>query len=76
MLVVNLLTIRQKGESQNGGNKTKRQIFLKTNIFLPADTHTYQEIFRKIWRTLFSRNTRVDIRPCALLPTNCLVLFL
>ena len=27
MLVVNLLTIRQKGESQNGGNKTKHAKF-------------------------------------------------
>ena len=26
--------------------------------------------FRKIWHALFSRNTRFEIRPFALLPTN------
>ena len=26
-------------------------------------------VFRKIWRALFSRNTRFEIRPFALLPT-------
>ena len=28
--------------------------------------------FRKIWRALFSRHLRFEIRPFALLPTNCL----
>ena len=27
-------------------------------------------VFRKIWRALFSFNTRFQIRPFALLPTN------
>ena len=27
-------------------------------------------VFRKIWRALFSCNTRFEIRPFALLPTN------
>ena len=27
-------------------------------------------VFRKIWRALFSRNTRYEIRTFALLPTN------
>ena len=39
-----------------------RQIFRKTNIFLPPDT--------EIWRALFSCNTRFDIRPFALLSTK------
>ena len=29
-------------------------------------------VFRKIWRALFSWNTRFEIRPFALLPKNCL----
>ena len=28
-------------------------------------------VFRKIWRALFSSNTRFEIRPFALLPTKC-----
>ena len=28
-------------------------------------------VFRKVWRTLFSWNTRFEIRPFALLPTYC-----
>ena len=28
-------------------------------------------VFRKIWRALFSWNTRFEIRPFALLPMNC-----
>ena len=30
-------------------------------------------VFRKIWRALFSCNTHSEIRPFALLPTNCLL---
>ena len=29
-------------------------------------------VFRKIWRDLFSGNTRFEIRPFALIPTNSL----
>ena len=55
-----------------------RQIFRKTNIFLPPDTHTYVCIsegkkmffFWKIWRALFSWNTRFEICPFALLLTK------
>ena len=43
-----------------------RQIFRKTNIAYPLITF----VFRKIWRVLFSWNTRFGIRPFALLPTN------
>ena len=32
-------------------------------------------VFRKIWRAFFFRNTRFEIRPFALLPTNCELLF-
>ena len=61
--------ITQKGESKNG-------CFKKTN-----DMHTYMcasgglemFFFRKIWRALFSWNTRFKIRPLALLPTKRLI---
>ena len=54
------------------------QIFGKTNISYPPDTHTYVCVsggkkyffFRKIWRALFSWNTHFEICPFALLPTN------
>ena len=68
--------IRQKGESQNGCfKKTKHAKFPKNEHFLPPDTHTYEcvsegFVFRKIWRALFSWNTRFEIRPFALLPAN------
>ena len=32
-------------------------------------------VFRKIWRALFSSNTRFDIRPFALLPTILINVF-
>ena len=35
---------------------------------MPPDTQTY--VFRKIWRAMFSGNTRFEIRPIALLPTT------
>ena len=38
----NSSVIRQKGESQNGGNKkTKHPNFPENELFLPPDTHTY-----------------------------------
>ena len=51
---------------------------LKNEHLFPPDTHTYVCIsggkkcsfFRKIWRALISWNTRFEIRPFALLPTN------
>ena len=70
--------IRQKGVSQNGCyKKTKRAKFSEKRTFLTPDTHTYmclsggQEmvVFRKIWRAVFSCNTRFEIRPFPLLPT-------
>ena len=36
-----LSVIRQKGESQNGRNKTKHTKFSEKRTFLPPDTHTY-----------------------------------
>ena len=33
-------------------------------------------VLRKIWRALFSRNTRFEIRPFGLLPTNWRFLFI
>ena len=51
------------------------QIFQKTNIYLPPDTHVRirgKEIiaFRKIWRDLLSSNTRLEICSFTLLPTE------
>ena len=46
-------------------NKT-RQIFRKTNISYPLVENV---CFRKNWRALFSWNTRIEIRPFALLTT-------
>ena len=51
-----------------------RQIFRKTNTSYPLiRTRICQgkkcSFFRKIWRALFSWNTRFEIRPFALLPT-------
>ena len=50
--------------------------FPKNKHFSPPDTHTRVRmrgkeilVFRKIWRALFSCNTRFRIRPFALLPT-------
>ena len=62
----NSSVIRQKGESQNGCfKKTKHAKFSeKTNISNPLIRT------RKIWRALFSWNTRFEIRHFALLPTN------
>ena len=77
--VLNSSVIRQKGESQNGCfKKTKQcQIFQKTNISHPLTrTHTsaYQGVrnvrFSEIWLAFFSWNTRFEIRPFVLLPTN------
>ena len=38
--ITNSTVIRQKSESQNGGNKTKQPNFPKNEHFLPPDTHT------------------------------------
>ena len=44
------------------------QIFQKTNISYPLIST--RKFFWKIWRALFSCNTRFEIHPFALLPTN------
>ena len=69
--------IKQKGESQNGGNKTKHTKFSEKQTFLTPDTYTYvgvsggQEIvFRKIWCALFCY-LRFEISPSALQLTIC-----
>ena len=69
--------IRQTGKSQNGCfKKTKpTKFFRKTNISYPLIRTVLirgQEmfVFRKIWRALFSRNPRFEIRPFVLLPTK------
>ena len=54
----NSSVIRQRGESQNGGNKkTNHAKLSEKRIFLPRDTHTFY--------------LRFEIRPFALLPRNC-----
>ena len=74
------LVIRQKGESQNGCfKKRKHAQFSEKRIFLtPWYAHVRARIrgkkcsfFRKIWRALFSWNTRFEIRTLALLPAIC-----
>ena len=47
------------------------EIFRKTDISYPLIRGWEMFVFRKIWRALFSCNTRFEIRPFALLPTNC-----
>ena len=77
----NLSVIREKGESQNGCyKKTKHPKFSKNGPFLrSADicTRMYQRVrnvrFWKIWRTLFSCNTRFEIRPFAFFSDELLV---
>ena len=60
-----LSVIWQKGESQNGGNKnTKHAKFSEKQTFF---TFGY---FRKIWRALYSRYRRFEIRPFAILPRS------
>ena len=81
----NLLTncktsaIRQKGKSQNGCfEKTKDAKFSeKRTFFYPlirihvaVSGGKKMFVFRKIWRALFSWNTRFEIRPFALLLTK------
>ena len=62
-----ITTSWMKYESQNGCFKEKSTSnFLKNEHFLPPDTHTFS-FFWKIWRALFSWNTRFEIRPSALL---------
>ena len=56
----NSSVMRQKGESQNGCFKKTKHAKFSEEIF----------VFRKIWHALFSWNTRFEIRPFALLPTN------
>ena len=43
--------------------------FLKNEHFLPPDAN--MDVFQKIWRALFSWNTRLEITLFALLPTYC-----
>ena len=63
----NSSVIRQKGESQNGGNKKTKHASVRISG---------EEILvlRKIWRALFSCYLRFGIRPFALLLTNYLEL--
>ena len=72
--------MRQKGESQTGSyKKRKHTTFSEKRKFLtPRYAHARvcirgvrNALFRKIWRALFSCKTRFEIRPFALLPTNC-----
>ena len=77
---VNSSVIKQKGESQNGGNKKNHANFSeKTNISYPlilTRTCAYQGIrntrgfFGKFSVLFFSCYLRFDIRPFTLLPTN------
>ena len=72
--------IRQKGRSQNGCfKKTKHAKFSKKQIFLISwfallpylcVSGDKMFVFRKIWRALFSWNTRLEIRLFVSLPTN------
>ena len=73
-LLSNSSVIRQKGESRKGCfRKTKHIKFSKKR----TRTCEYQGLrnicFWKIWRTLFSWNTRFEIRPFFLLPKNWLL---
>ena len=67
--------IRQKGESQNGClKKTKHSKFSEKRKNLRVSIRGYKMfVFWKIWRVLFSWNTRFEIRPFALLPSLCLL---
>ena len=76
----NSSVIRQKGESQNEGfKKTKHAKFSAKQAFLTSwHPHVRVRIrgvrnvcFQKIYPALFSWNTRFEICPFALLPTNC-----
>ena len=81
----NSSVIRQKSKSQNGCfNKAKHAKFSeKRTFFTPWYAHISVRMrgggggcktfsfFRKIWRVLISWNTRFEIRPSVLLPTNC-----
>ena len=63
----NTSVIRQKGEFQNRYfKKTKHVKFSEKQTFV---THWYAHV-RKIWRALFSWNTRFEIRLFVLIPTN------
>ena len=75
---------RQYGKRANTKTRVARQDsspnILKNEYFLPSHTHTHVRIsggkkclgfFRKIWRALFSCNTRFEIHLFVLLPTHC-----
>ena len=69
----NSSVIRQKGESQNGClKKTRHAKFSKKRIFLTPCVSGGKKcsFFGKFGGALFSLNTRFEIRPFALLPTN------
>ena len=77
-LILNIVGNKAKGPISKWEFEENRacQIFRKTDISYPLDTHTYvyvsggkKHVFRKIWRALFSWNTRLEIGPVALLPT-------
>ena len=75
-----LLVIRQKGESQNVCfKKTKHVKFSEKRTFFTRWYRVVRNVemfvFRKIWPTLFSWNTRFEIHTFALLPTIFEVFF-
>ena len=57
---MNSLVIKQKGESQNGGNKkAKHAKFSEKRTFLPPDTHTSDELtwrmqLKFFWQLLYN----------------------
>ena len=60
---------RQKGESQNGGNKKGKHVkFSEKRTFLIVwYVRVGKVVFPKIWRVLLSSYLRFEIRPFALL---------
>ena len=71
VVLYNLSVIRHKCKSQNVSfnfKKTKHAKFSEKSTFrTPWYAHAHE---RKIWRALFSWNSRFEIRPFSLLPTN------
>ena len=53
--------------SKRSSKKTKHAKFSKKQTFL-TPWYAQVPVFQKIWRALFSWNTRFEIRPFALLP--------
>ena len=70
---INSSPIRQKGEPQNGCYKKIKHVKNEYSILPDTRTHVCVSggkksfFFRKIWRALFSCNTRFEVRPFTLL---------